>query len=321
LAGSKTRSELNVVTIAILDDYQNVALTMADWSRVESKAEITVFTDHLSEPDAVVARLQPFDVVCVMRERTPLPREVLVRLPRLKMIASTGPGNASIDQQTARERNIHVTNTGYRSTPTIELTWALILAAVRNLVGETSSLRAGGWQTSMGQELSGRVLGVLGLGRIGSEIARIGAVFGMDVIAWSQNLTPERATEAGAGWVSKGELFSRSDVLSIHVVLSERTRGLVNGADIAAMKPTAWLINTSRGPVVDEEALIGALKSKSIAGAALDVFDIEPLPAGHPLRTLPNALATPHTGYVAEGLYRTFYSDVAASIAAWLDGR
>jgi phosphoglycerate dehydrogenase-like enzyme len=307
--------------IAILDDYQNVALTMADWSRVESKAEITVFTDHLSEPGAVVARLQPFDVVCVMRERTPLPREVLVRLPRLKMIASTGPGNASIDQQTARERNIHVTNTRYRSTPTIELTWALILAAVRNLVGETSSLRAGGWQTSMGRELSGRVLGVLGLGRIGSEIARIGAVFGMDVIAWSQNLTPERATEAGAVWVSKGELFSRSDVLSIHLALSDRTRGLVNGADIAAMKPTAWLINTSRGPIVDEEALIGALKSKSIAGAALDVFDIEPLPTGHPLHTLPNALATPHIGYVAEDLYRTFYSGAAASIAAWLDGR
>ena len=307
--------------IAILDDYQNVALTMADWSRVENQAEITVFTDHVSDSDAVVARLQPFDVVCVMRERTPLPREVLERLPRLKMIASTGPGNASIDQQAVRERNIHVANTGYRSAPTIELTWALILAAVRNLVGEASSVRAGGWQTSVGRELSGRVLGVLGLGRIGTEIARIGAVFGMDVIAWSQNLTPERAEAAGAVWVPKGALFGRSDVLSIHLVLSDRTRGLVNGADIAAMKPTAWLVNTSRGPIVDEEALLGALRSKSIAGAALDVFDIEPLPAGHPLRTLPNVLATPHIGYVAEDLYRTFYSDAAASIAAWLDGR
>jgi phosphoglycerate dehydrogenase-like enzyme len=307
--------------IAILDDYQNVALTMADWSRVEGQAEITVFTDHVGDPDAVVARLQPFDVVCVMRERTPLPREVLERLPRLKLIASTGPGNASIDMQAAQERHIHVTNTGYRSTPTIELTWALILAAVRNLVGEASSLRAGGWQTSVGRELSGRVLGVLGLGRIGSEIARIGAVFGMDVIAWSQNLTPERAKEAGAAWVPRQELFGRSDVLSIHLALSDRTRGLVNGADIAAMKPTAWLVNTSRGPIVDEEALLGALRSKSIAGAALDVFDIEPLPAGHPLRTLPNVLATPHIGYVTEDLYRTFYSDAAASIAAWLDGR
>jgi phosphoglycerate dehydrogenase-like enzyme len=305
--------------VAILDDYQNVALTMADWSRVESKAEVTVFTDHVSDPDAVVARLQPFDVLCVMRERTPLPRQILERLPRLKMIASTGPGNASIDQQAVRERNIHLTNTGYRSTPTIELTWALILAVMRNLVGEASSVRAGGWQTSVGQELSGKVLGVLGLGRIGSEIARIGTAFGMDVIAWSQNLTPERAQVAGATPVSKEELFARSDVLSIHLVLSERTRGLVSGAEIAAMKPTAWLVNTSRGPIVDEEALISALRSQSIAGAALDVFDTEPLPAGHALRTLPNVLATPHIGYVAEDLYRTFYGDAAASIEKWLD--
>jgi phosphoglycerate dehydrogenase-like enzyme len=307
--------------MAILDDYQNVALTMADWSRVESRAEITVFTDHVGEADAVVARLQPFDVVCVMRERTPLPRDVLERLPRLKMIASTGPGNASIDMQAAQERHIHVTATGYRSAPTIELTWALILAAVRNVVGEASSLRAGGWQTSVGRELSGRVLGVLGLGRIGSEIARIGTMFGMDVIAWSQNLTPQRARAARAEWVSKEELFGRSDVLSIHLVLSDRTRGLVNGADIAAMKPTSWLVNTSRGPIIEQDALLAALRSKSIAGAALDVFDVEPLPAGHPLRTLPNVLATPHIGYVTEDLYRTFYSDAAASIAAWLDRR
>jgi phosphoglycerate dehydrogenase-like enzyme len=307
--------------IAILDDYQNVALTMADWSRVESKADITVFTDHVGEPDAVVARLQPFDVVCVMRERTPLPREVLERLPRLKMIASTGSRNASIDLQAAAERHIHITTTGYRSSPTIEMTWALILAAVRNVVGEASSLRAGGWQTSVGRELSGSVLGVLGLGRIGSEIARIGTAFGMDVIAWSQNLTPERARATGAAWVSKEELFGRSDVLSIHVVLSDRTRGLVNGVDIAAMKPTSWLVNTSRGPIIEQDALLAALRSKSIAGAALDVFDVEPLPAGHPLRTLPNVLATPHIGYVTEDLYRTFYSDAAASIAAWLDAR
>jgi phosphoglycerate dehydrogenase-like enzyme len=306
--------------IAILDDYQNVALTMADWSRVESTAEITVFTDHIGEPDAIVARLQPFDVVCVMRERTPLPREVLERLPRLKMIASTGEGNASIDMQAAQEHHIHVTGTGYRSTPTIEMTWALILAAVRNLVGEASSLKAGGWQTSVGRELSGRVLGVLGLGRIGSEMVRIGTAFGMDVIAWSQNLTPERARATGSAWVSREELFCRSDVLSIHVVLSDRTRGLVNGNDIGAMKPTAWLVNTSRGPIIEQDALLAALRSKAIAGAALDVFDVEPLPAGHPLRTLPNVLATPHIGYVSEDLYRTFYSDAAASIAAWLDG-
>jgi phosphoglycerate dehydrogenase-like enzyme len=305
--------------IAILDDYQDVALKFADWSRVANKAEITVFNDHLSEPDDVVTRLQPFDVVCVMRERTPLPRAIIERLPRLKMIASTGPGNASIDVQAARERNIHVTHTGYGSTPTIELTWALILASARNLVEETRSLQAGGWQTSIGRELSGRVLGVLGLGRIGSEMARIGKAFGMDAIAWSQNLTPDRARAGGAEWVSKEELFRRSDVLTIHVVLSDRTRGLVNAADLAAMKPTSWLVNTSRGPIVDENALIAALTSRSIAGAALDVFEPEPLPADHPLRTLPNVLATPHIGYVAEDLYRTFYCDVAAHVEAWLD--
>ena len=304
--------------LAILDDYQNVALRFADWSRIQRMADITVFKDHLSDPDDVVARLQPFDVLCVMRERTPLPREIIERLPRLKMIASTGPGNASIDEQAARERNIHLTNTGYRSTPTIELTWALILASARNLVGEATSLRASGWQTLIGRELSGRVLGVLGLGRIGSEIARIGAVFGMEVIAWSQNLTAEYARAAGAQWVPKDELFRRSDVLTIHLVLSDRTRGLVNAADLAAMKPTSWLVNTSRGVIVDENALIDALTSKSIAGAALDVFDTEPLPAGQPLRTLANVVATPHIGYVARDLYRTFYRDAAANIEAWL---
>ena len=304
--------------LAILDDYQNVALRFADWSRIQRMADITVFKDHLSDPDDVVARLQPFDVLCVMRERTPLPREIIERLPRLKMIASTGPGNASIDEQAARERNIHLTNTGYRSTPTIELTWALILASARNLVGEATSLRASGWQTLIGRELSGRVLGVLGLGRIGSEIARIGAVFGMEVIAWSQNLTAEHARAPGAQWVPKDELFRRSDVLTIHLVLSDRTRGLVNAADLAAMKPTSWLVNTSRGVIVDENALIDALTSKSIAGAALDVFDTEPLPAGQPLRTLANVVATPHIGYVARDLYRTFYRDAAANIEAWL---
>lgn len=304
--------------LAILDDYQNVALRFADWSRIQRMADITVFNDHLSDPDDVVARLQPFDVLCVMRERTPLPREIIERLPRLKMIASTGPGNASIDEQAARERNIHLTNTGYRSTPTIELTWALILASARNLVGEATSLRASGWQTLIGRELSGRVLGVLGLGRIGSEIARIGAVFGMEVIAWSQNLTAEHARAPGAQWVPKDELFRRSDVLTIHLVLSDRTRGLVNAADLAAMKPTSWLVNTSRGVIVDENALIDALTSESIAGAALDVFDTEPLPAGQPLRTLANVVATPHIGYVARDLYRTFYRDAAANIEAWL---
>ena len=304
--------------IAILDDYQNVALATADWSAVERSAEITVFNDHLADPDDVVSRLEPFDVVCVMRERTPLPRGIIERLPRLKLIASTGPINASIDYDAAAERNIDVTATGYDPTSTVELTWALIMASSRNVVGECLSVRSGGWQTSVGRELNGQVLGILGLGGIGSRIAALGKTFGMDVIAWSQNLDAEKAAKAGATWVPKDELFARSDTLSIHLVLSNRTRGLVGADQLAAMKSTAWLVNTSRGPIVDERALIDALESRSIAGAALDVFDVEPLPDGHPLRQLPNALVTPHIGYVAENLYRTFYRDAAASIAEWL---
>lgn len=305
--------------VAILDDYQNVALDMADWSSVTSRAEVTVFTDHRSEPDDVVARLADFDVICVMRERTPLPRSIIERLPRLKMIASTGPGNASIDMAAAEDHGINVTATRYRSTATVEMTWTLIMASARNIIGEAASVRAGGWQTSVGRELHGQVLGILGLGRIGSEIARIGAAFGMDVRAWSQNLTAEKAEAAGAVLVSKEALFAESDLVSIHLVLSDRTRGLVGAPEIAAMKPTSWLVNTSRGPIVDESALIEALTKRTIAGAALDVFDTEPLPAEHPFRALPNVLATPHIGYVADDLYRTFYSDAAAAIATWLD--
>jgi len=305
--------------VAILDDYQNVALEMADWSSVAGRADITVFNDHVADPDAVVERLLPFDVICVMRERTPLPREVIERLPQLKLIASTGPRNASIDMVAAGERGIRVTATGYRSIPTIEMTWALILASARRIVRESNSVRAGGWQTSVGRELDGRVLGVLGLGNIGGQVARIGLAFGMKVIAWSQNMTPQIAEAAGATLVTKDELFGQADVVTIHLILSKRTRGLVSAADLALMKPTSWLINTSRGPIVDEGALIQALTSRAIAGAALDVFDAEPLPADHPFRTLDNVLATPHIGYVAEDLYRTFYGDAAANIAAWLD--
>jgi phosphoglycerate dehydrogenase-like enzyme len=292
---------------------------MANWTPVSQRAEISVFTDHLSDPDAVVARLLPFDVVCVMRERTPLPRSVLQKLPRLKMIASTGPGNASIDENAAREYNIRVTNTGYRSTPTIELTWALILASTRGIVDEATSVRGGGWQLSVGHELRGKTLGIVGLGRIGSEVARIGKAFGMNTIAWSQNLTLARAMEVGVTWVGEQDSFRGSDIISIHLALSERTRGVVGPDEFAAMKPSARLINTSRGPIVDEDALIAALTSGMIASAALDVYDREPLPAEHPLRTLPNVLATPHIGYVTDDLDRTFYGDAAASIASWLD--
>ena len=305
--------------VAILDDYQNVALRLADWSAVARHAEITVFNDHVADPAAVVERLRPFDVVCVMRERTPLPREILQQLPRLKLIASTGPRNAAIDTRAAGDRGIVVTSTGYESTPTIELTWALILASARNLVREAGSVRNGGWQTSIGANLRGKCLGVVGLGNIGQEVARIGLAFGMTVIAWSQNLTAEVASVAGAALVEKQALFRQADIVSIHLILSRRTAGLVGAAELALMKPTARLINTSRGPIVDQAALIEALQAHKIAGAAIDVFDAEPLPADHPFRKLDHVLATPHIGYVTEELYRTFYGDAAASIAAWLN--
>src|SRR5262249_28854656 len=246
--------------VAILDDYQSVALRMADWSAVAAKAEITVFTDHLADPQAVVERLASFEGGCGMRGRTPLPRDVVQRLSLPKLISSTGPRNASIDVKAAAELGITVTATGYRSTPTIEFTWALILASVRPIVKENEVLRQGRWQTSLGEELGGKTLGVLGLGNIGSQVARIGRAFGMDVIAWSQNMTLEIAEAAGAKLVSKEELFRRADIVTIHLVLSRRTRGLVGAAELGLMKPTARLINTSRGPIVDEASLIHVLR-------------------------------------------------------------
>lgn len=305
--------------IAILDDYQNVSLKMADWTALAGKADITVFNDHVAAPEALVERLAPFDILCVMRERTPLSREMLQRLPRLKLIASTGPRNASVDTTAAKELGITVTATGYESTPTIELTWALILASVRFVVDENQAIRDGLWQTSIGEELKGKTLGILGLGNIGRQVARIGLAFGMKVIAWSQNMTREIAEAAGATLVSKEELFRQADIVTIHLILSARTTGLVGTAELALMKPTARLVNTSRGPIVHEPSLIEALRSHSIAGAAIDVFDIEPLPPHHPFRTMANVLATPHIGYVAENLYRTFYGDVVKSISAWLE--
>jgi phosphoglycerate dehydrogenase-like enzyme len=305
--------------IAVLDDYQNAALESADWSVLRDRADITVFQDHLVDPDAVIARLLPFDVVCVMRERTPLPRDVIERLPNLKLIASTGSVNASIDVAVAGDRGIAVVHTGYRSDPTVEFTWALILACARHIVTESNSLRSGGWQQTVGVDLRGKTLGVLGLGNVGSEVARIGSAFGMKLIAWSQNMTPEAAKAAGAILVSKDQLFERADILTIHLVLSSRTLGLVRAAELERMKPTAWLINASRGPIVEEQALITALQNKRLAGAAIDVFDIEPLPPSHPFRTLDNVLATPHIGYVSQGLYKTFYEDIVSNIRKWLD--
>jgi phosphoglycerate dehydrogenase-like enzyme len=309
------------VNIAVLDDYQGVALTLADWSKVTARARVTVFNDHLDDPEALVERLAPFDVVCVMRERTPLRRHVIERLPKLKLIASTAMRNASIDADAAAERGIAIVHTSYSSSPTVELTWALILAGARHVVSENASLRAGGWQRSIGDDLAGKTLGIVGLGNIGAQVAKVGLAFGMQVIAWSQNLTREAAAAAGTRLVSKEELLREADVVSIHLVLSGRTRGLIGAAELQLMKPTARLVNTSRGPIIVESALIDALAIGRIAGAAIDVFDVEPLPLEHPYRRLDRVLATPHIGYVSRGLYEQFYRDTVANIVAWLDAR
>ena len=310
-----------MLSIAILDDYQNVALESADWSPLVGSATLTVFNDHLSDANEIVERLVSFDVVCVMRERTPLSRETLAGLPQLKLIASTGLRNASIDVAAALDYGIDVMNTRYDSSSTVELTWALILASARNLIIEAASVRSGGWQRTIGDGIRGKVLGILGLGNIGSEVARIAAAFGMDVIAWSENLDREKTQERGARWVSKQELFRQSDILTIHLVLSRRTQGLVGQSELGLMKPSARLVNTSRGPIVDEAALIDALRNRHIAGAAIDVFDIEPIPRDHPLRQLDTVITTPHIGYVSRDLYRVFYQDTVANIVKWLQTR
>ena len=304
--------------IAILDDYQGVALSLADWSSLD--AETVVFTEPFADADEAVRAMAGFDVVVAMRERTRFPAEVLERLGDLRLLVSTGPRNAAIDLAAAQRLGITVCGTGYSASPTVELTWALILAAARNLPEEVASVRAGGWQLSLGTGLDGKTLGLLGLGRIGSAVAAIGQAFGMHTIAWSQNLTAEKAAGHGVRAVSKEELFAESDVLSIHLVLSARSRGLVGAAELAAMKDTAILVNTSRGPIIDEKALIEALRDRRIAKAALDVYDTEPLPADHPLRSLSNAQLTPHIGYVSRELYQTFYADAVADIAAFLAG-
>ncbi|MFP1868798.1 D-2-hydroxyacid dehydrogenase family protein [Lonsdalea quercina] len=309
-----------MLKIAILDDYQGVALTSADWSAVQARAEIDVFCDHQSDESALVARLRPFDALCVMRERTPLTASLLAQLPNLKFIASTSVRNASIDIAAARAQGITVSATQGRGNGAPELTWALLLATARHLPAECASLRAGGWQVNVGADLAGSTLGILGLGKIGARVAAIGRAFDMNVIAWSQNLTPETAQAAGATWVDKKTLLRESDWLSLHLVLSDRTRGIVDAADLALMKPTAWLINTSRGPLVDEAALIDALSRRTLAGAALDVFATEPLPAAHPFRTLDNVIATPHIGFVTRDTYRVFYEETVQNLLAWLDG-
>ncbi|TFV74381.1 D-2-hydroxyacid dehydrogenase family protein [Blastococcus sp. CT_GayMR19] len=306
--------------IAVLDDYQSVAATFTDWSQVPEPVEVVEFSDHLADEDALAARLEPFDVVVAMRERTPFPRSLLSRLPNLRLLVTTGAKNASIDKDAARELGITVCGTGAHPTGPVELTWALILAAARHLPQEDANVRAGGWQQTVGTDLAGATLGVVGLGRLGEKVARIGGAFGMDVVAWSQNLTAERAAEVGVRRVTKDELLSTSDVVTIHLQLSDRTRGLIGAPEFALMKHTAILVNTSRGPIVDEAALLDALRDDQIAGAALDVFDTEPLPDDHPLRREPRAVLTPHLGYVTKATYEVFYRGAVEDVAAFLAG-
>ena len=306
--------------VAILDDYQNVARRMADWASLHAGTDVVVFSDHLSDPGAVAARLADFDAVIAMRERTPFHRTLLERLPKLKLLVTTGMRNASIDVAAAVERKIVVCGTAGLPYPTAELTWGLILALFRQIPAEDRATREGRWQISCGLGLNGKTLGVVGLGGLGSRVAKIGRAFEMNVIAWSQNLTAARAAEIGATLVTKDDLLARSDVVSIHLVLSERTRKLFGAHELAQMKRTAFLINTSRGPIVDEAALVAALRQGKLAGAGLDVYDEEPLPLDHPLRNLPNTVITPHLGYVTEEGYRIFYGQALEDVKAWLAG-
>ena len=291
--------------VAILDDYQDAARAFGDWDSLD--AEVVTFREHRDD----IGHLEPFDVIMAMRERTPFTRERLERLPNLKLLVTTGMGNAAIDMEAARELGITVAGTGGTPTHTAELTWGLILALARHIPAEDRAVRDGGWQHTVGFELAGRTLGVIGLGRLGSQVARVGEAFGMEVIAWSQNMdTP----------LTKEELLRRSDIVTIHVRLSERTRGLIGAAELALMKPTAYLVNTSRGPIVDEAALLAALHEGRIAGAGLDVYDVEPLPPDHPLRSAPNTVLTPHVGYVTDASYTVFFRDALEDVAAFLRG-
>ncbi|KQX34336.1 hydroxyacid dehydrogenase [Devosia sp. Root436] len=304
---------------AILDDYQNVALTMADWSK--SGADITVFNQALGSQAQVIEALQDFDIVCLMRERTPFPRAVIEALPRLKLICTTGLRNAAIDVAAARERGVVVSGTQSAAHPTAELVFAHLLEFNRKVGYENARMKAGvPWQTTLGHDLDGKTLGLVGLGRLGSRVATIAKAFNMNVIAWSQNLTAEKCEGTGAAYAGKDELFARSDYISVHLQLSERSRGIIGAADLARMKPTAFLVNTSRGPIIDEAALIAALRDGRIGGAGLDVFDVEPLPLDHPYRSLERAQISPHLGYVTEDNYRLSYGQIADNIAAFISG-
>jgi phosphoglycerate dehydrogenase-like enzyme len=306
--------------VAILDDYQKIALVSADWTEVRKRADVVAFSDHVSDPEELAARLSPFEIVVAMRERTPFQADLLNRLPALKLLVTTHMKNAAIDVVTARRNGVFVCGTGSVEAAAPELAWAILMALARNIPAEDAAVRAGGWQRTVGIVLEGRTLGLLGLGRMGQAMARYASVFGMNLLAWSQHLTAEAAAAHGARLVSKQELFQNSDVVSVHVVSSARTRGIVGAAELTLLGPAGYLVNTSRGPVVEEAALVSALRDGTIAGAALDVFDSEPLPPAHPLRTLPNTVLTPHIGYGTEEMYGLFFREIVENILAWLDG-
>ncbi|MEV5595456.1 D-2-hydroxyacid dehydrogenase family protein [Streptomyces sp. NPDC052496] len=307
---------------AVLDDFQDVATTAADWSPLQDHVEVTSFPRHFADEDELAARLADFDIVVTLRERVPFPASLFARLPRLRLLVASGMRNSVIDFAAAAEHGVTVCGTQSASAPPVELTWALLLGLARGVVAESSALREGGpWQSTVGADLHGRRLGLLGLGKIGSRVARIGTAFGMEVVAWSQNLTAERAGEVGVGLAaSKEELLATSDFVSVHLALGDRTRGLLGAPELALLKPTAYLVNTSRAAIVDQEALLDALRQGRFAGAGIDVFDIEPLPAGHPMRTAPRLLATPHLGYVSWDNYRTYYGQAVEDIQAYLAG-
>jgi phosphoglycerate dehydrogenase-like enzyme len=309
-----------VKRIVLLDDYQGIALDYGGWDRVPEEWQLVALEQHLAEPDALVEALAEAEIVVAMRERTALPAEILDRLPELKLLITTGMANAAIDVAAAQRNGVVVCGTGMHGPGTAELTWGLILALLRKIPSEDAAMRLGGWQNTIGGDLAGATLGLVGFGRLGKRMATIAHAFEMEVLAWSQNLDPDEARAASVEPVEKRALFERADVISVHYKLSERSRGLVGSAELMAMKPSAYLVNTSRGPIVDTDALLAALEAGEIAGAALDVYDTEPLPPDHPLRKAPHTVLTPHLGYVTEDTYRLFFGEAVEDVLAYLDG-
>ena len=311
---------MTLLRCAILDDYMNLALTIADWSKIGDRVDVTAFNEPFASPEAAASALKNFEIICAMRERTPFQRPLFAALPKLKLLITSGMRNAAIDMEAAKERGVVVCGTQFARDPTAPLTMGLILELTRNIGRENARMHAGeALQKFVGVEIEGRTLGVLGLGKLGSKVAGLAKAFGMNVIAWSPNLTPERCREVGVGYASKEELFATADIITIHMVLSQRSRGLVGREDLARMKPTGYLVNTARGPIVDETALLETLQARNIAGAAIDVFSVEPLPVDHPFRKLDNIVLTPHLGYVTEESFGSHYRQMIEGIDAWLN--